>query len=325
MKKKNKPEAERIMPNEADRAENTGSKKTHVPKKRARSSRRELAERMRTSVFLAPSLIGVMIFFILPFLVVIYYSLIDTTTSANFVGLDNFTKLFNNNAFRLALKNTGIFSVTAVPLVVVLSLGLALLLDTNIPAKSTFRTIFLSPMIVPAASIILIWQVLFDYNGIINDITAIFGAEPIEWLKSDYGFIVVVLLFLWKNIGYNMIMFMSALSAIPKDILEVAMLDGCSSVQRFFMIKIRYLTSTISYVTIMSLINSFKVFREVYLLTGNYPYDSMYTLQHFMNNTFNNFDYPKLSSAAVVLCLIMIVIIALLLWVDNRAGKGIEE
>lgn len=306
-------------------AESEENQSLHIPKKRARLSKRDRAERMRTSVYMLPSLIGVMVFFIIPFIVVIYYSLIDTTTTANFVGLDNFVKLFKNSAFKMALKNTGVFSLTAVPLVVILSLGLALLLDANVPYKSTFRTIFLSPMIVPAASVILIWQVLFDYNGVINDITALFGAAPVEWLKSDYGYIVVVLLFLWKNIGYNMIMFMSALSAIPKGIIEVAMLDGCGAVKRFFMIKLRYLASTISFVTIMSIINSFKVFREVYLLTGDYPYDSMYTLQHFMNNTFNNFDYPKLSSAAIVLCLIMIVIIAVLLWVDNRAGRGIEE
>ena len=120
-------------------------------------------------------------------------------------------------------------------------------------------------------------------------------------------------------------MFMSALAAVPVGVLEVAMLDGCGHVQRFFRIKLRYLASTISYVTIMSLINSFKVFREVYLLTGDYPYDSMYTLQHFMNNTFRNFDYQKLSSAAIVLSLIMIVIIAILLWADNRLGRDIEE
>jgi len=294
-------------------------------KKSKKFMNRERSERLGTSLFLIPSLIGVMVFFIIPFFVVIYYSLIDTTTAGNFVGLNNFIRLFKNNAFKLALKNTGVFSVTAVPLVVVLSLVLAMILDSNVPAKSTFRTIFLSPMIVPAASVILIWQMLFDYNGVANDITALFGAEPVEWLKSEYGYIVVVLLFLWKNIGYNMIMFMSALSSVPKGILEVAMLDGCGSVRRFFMIKLRYLTSTISFVTIMSLINSFKVFREVYLLTGNYPYDSMYTLQHFMNNTFSNFEYPKLSTAAIVLCLIMIIIIALLLWVDNRAGRGIEE
>ncbi|MGN1347091.1 MAG: carbohydrate ABC transporter permease [Eubacteriales bacterium] len=294
-------------------------------KKQRRISRRERGERRRTSVFMMPSFVGVMLFFILPFFVVIYYSLIDNTTTANFVGLENFTRLFSNSAFKMALKNTGIFSITAVPLVVILSLALAVLLESNIPCKSTFRTIFLSPMIVPAASIILIWQVLFDYNGVVNDITALFGASPVEWLKSEYGYIVVVLLFLWKNIGYNMIMFMSALAAIPKGILEVAMIDGCGPVRRFFTIKLRYLSSTLSYVTIMSLINSFKIFREVYLLTGDYPYDSMYTLQHFMNNTFSSFDYQKLSSAAIVLCAVMIVIIGILLWVDDHVGRGIEE
>jgi len=271
------------------------------------------------------SIVGVLTFYILPFAVVIFYALIDNTTNANFVGLDNFIKLFDNNAFRLALKNTGLFSLTAVPFAVILALALAVLLEQNLPGKSVFRTIFLSPMIVPAASIILIWQVMFDYNGVINEITTALGAQPVEWMKSEYGYIVVVLLFLWKNIGYNMIMFMSALAAVPKDIQEVAMLDGCGPAKRFFLIKLRYLASTISYVTIMSLINSFKVFREVYLLTGDYPYDSMYTLQHFMNNTFRNFDYQKLSSAAIVLSLIMIVIIAILLWADNRLGRDIEE
>jgi len=294
-------------------------------KKRIGLSKRDRRERFSTSFFMIPSIAGVLAFFILPFLVVIYYSFIDDTATGDFVGLRNYTDLFNNSAFKMALKNTGIFSLTAVPLVVVLSLALAVLLDANVPYKSTFRTIFLSPMIVPAASVILIWQVLFDFNGVVNDIMAVFGAEPVEWLKSDFGYIVVVLLFLWKNIGYNMIMFMSALTNIPKDILEVAMLDGCGPVRRFFTIKLRYLSSTISFVTIMSLINSFKVFREVYLLTGDYPFDSMYTLQHFMNNTFRTFAYQKLSAAAIILALAMIVIIGILLWIDDRAGRGLEE
>ena len=292
---------------------------------RIRLSRRERRERFSTSFFMIPSIAGVLAFFILPFLVVIYYSLIDDTATGDFVGLVNFTDLFQNSAFKMALKNTGIFSATAVPLVVILSLALAVLLDANVPYKSTFRTIFLSPMIVPAASVILIWQVLIDFNGVMNDIIAFFGGDPVEWLKSDSGYIVVVLLFLWKNIGYNMIMFMSALTNVPRDILEVAMLDGCGSVRRFFMIKLRYLSSTISFVTIMSLINSFKVFREVYLLTGDYPFDSMYTLQHFMNNTFRTFAYQKLSAAAIILALAMIVIIGILLWIDDRAGRGLEE
>lgn len=301
------------------------SKSLKKRKTKKRISHRNRWERFWTSLFLTPSFLGVLLFFIVPFFFVIQYSFIDNNTTQNFVGLQNFENLFSNTAFKMALKNTGIFSLTAVPLVVVIALALAVLLETNIPYKSTFRTIFLSPMIVPAASIILIWQVLFDYNGVINDISVFFGADPVEWLKSDIGYIVVVLLFLWKNIGYNMIMFMSALAAIPRGILEVAMLDGCGTVRRFFTIKLRYLSSTISYVTIMSLINSFKIFREVYLLTGDYPYDTMYTLQHFMNNTFRGYDYQKLSSAAIILCAIMIVIIGILLWVDNHVGKGIEE
>ncbi len=309
-----------IVPNQSPNSEHSKRRKT-----KNRISRRNRWERFWTSLFLTPSFLGVMLFFIVPFFFVIQYSFIDNNTTQNFVGLQNFENLFSNTAFKMALKNTGIFSLTAVPLVVVIALALAVLLETNIPYKSTFRTIFLSPMIVPAASIILIWQVLFDYNGVINDIAVFFGADPVEWLKSDIGYIVVVLLFLWKNIGYNMIMFMSALAAIPRGILEVAMLDGCGTIRRFFTIKLRYLSSTISYVTIMSLINSFKIFREVYLLTGDYPYDTMYTLQHFMNNTFRGYDYQKLSSAAIILCAIMIVIIGILLWVDNHVGKGIEE
>ena len=297
-------------------------KEKKIKFRRTAVERREL---LTTGCFMVPSVLGVLLFFILPFFVVIYYSVIDTVSNANFIGLQNFIKLFNNSAFKLALKNTGIFSAIAVPAVVIISLLLAILLDTNVPFKSTFRTIFLSPMIVPAASIILIWQMLFNYHGVVNDVTALFGAAPVDWLSSDKGIIVVVLLFLWKNIGYNMIMFMSALSAVPVDIMEVATLDGCNSFQRFFLIKLKYLWSTVSFVTIMSLINSFKVFREVYLLTGNYPYDSMYTLQHFMNNTFANFDYQKLSSAAIVLCVIMIIIIGILLLIDNKVGRGIEE
>ena len=303
-------------------AENGKREKKRIFQRRTKREKREIRN---TFGFMVPSLFGVLLFFVLPFIVVIIYAFVSDSTNMEFVGFDNFAALFNNFAFKMALRNTGIFSLIAVPLVVLIPLLLAMLLEADIPLKSTFRTIFLSPMIVPAASVILIWQVLFDYHGVANEITAMFGADPIEWFKSDYGVIVVVLLYLWKNIGYNMIMFMSALSTIPRDVVEVSMLDGCGAVRRFFTIKLRYLASSISFVTIMSLINSFKVFREVYLLTGDYPYDSVYTLQHFMNNTFGRFDYQKLSSAAIILSLIMIAIISLLLWIDSRAGRGIEE
>lgn len=216
------------------------------------------------------------------------------------------------------------FSVIAVPLAVVLALLLAMLLESRIPFRSQFRTFFLTPMMVPIASIVLIWQVLFHYNGMVNDVIGLFGTGKVDWLKSDYAQVVIIVLFLWKNLGYNMILFMAALSSIPKDILEVAVLESAKPWQIFVHIKIRYLSSTLLFVTIMSLINSFKVFREIYLLTGDYPYNTLYMMQHFMNNTFKSLDYQKLSAAAIMMSVVMVIIIGILFLTENYFGKDVE-
>ena len=291
--------------------------KGSIEKKNAKSRRISAA-------FLTPSVFGVMLFFVVPFIVVLYYAVVNNPIQHHFVFLDNFINVFNNAAFRQAAYNTMKFSVIAVPLAVVLSLGLAMLLDSKIPFKSQFRTFFLTPMMVPIASIVLIWQVLFHYNGMVNDITALFGAGKTDWLKSEHAQVVIIVLFLWKNLGYNMILFMSALGSIPKDILEVAILESAKPWQIFVHIKIRYLSSTVLFVTIMSLINSFKVFREIYLLTDDYPYNTVYMMQHFMNNTFGNLDYQKLSAAAILMSLVMIVIIGILFLTENHFGKDVE-
>lgn len=279
---------------------------------------------MRSLCFLSPSLIGVGVFFIVPFGVVVYYSMIDGVGSRNFVFLENFIKLFNNSAFIMAAKNTLRFSAIAVPLAVILAIVLALMLECRIPMKSQFRTFFLSPMMVPVASVVLIWQVLFNYNGTINEFLALFDIAKIDWLQSDHCQAVVIILFLWKNLGYNMILFMAGLANIPKELLEVADVEGASEWYKFFAIKLRYLSPTVLFVTILSLINSFKVFREVYLLTGDYPYEKLYMLQHFMNNTFKSLDYQKLSAAAVVMALVMVVLIALLFAAEDKFGKDVE-
>lgn len=299
-----------------------GTGQQHRRKRRTGRSLRKT--KLSTGLFLAPSFFGVLLFFLIPFMVVIYYSLVDNPISGNFVFLDNFKDIIGNAAFAKAVKNTLSFSLVAVPLAVVLSLLLAIVLEAKLPFRSQFRTFFLSPMMVPVASIVLIWQVLFHYNGAVNDMLMAFGGPKIDWMKSEYSQIVIVILFLWKNLGYNMILFMSALASIPKDILEVARLESATPLQTFFYIKIRYLSSTILFVTIMSLINSFKVFREVYLLTGDYPYDTIYMLQHFMNNKFKNLDYQTLSAAAILMSLVMIVIIGIMLLVENRFGKDVE-
>ena len=275
-------------------------------------------------LFISPSLTGVLIFFIIPFGVVIYYSGIDGVVSRNPVGLGNYVNIMRNTAFQNAAKNTAVFSLFAVPLSIILSLGMSLVLEQSIPMKSVIRTFFLSPLMVPTASVVLIWQVMFDYHGVVNEAMKLMGLSSVDWIKSDYSQWVVVILFLWKNLGYNMVLFMSALSNIPKDILEVAKLDGAGMWKTFWYIKMRFITPSIFFVGIISLINSFKVFREVYLLAGDYPYDSLYMLQHFMNNTFRSLDYQKLSSAAIIMSLVMIVIIGILFISENKLSRDLE-
>ena len=284
----------------------------------------ELRDQLHGLCYLAPSVLGVGVFFFVPFGVVVYYSMIDGVGSRHFVLLDNYVKLFQNSAFRLAARNTLTFSAMAVPLAVVLAVVLALMLEARIPLKSQFRTFFLSPIMVPVASIVLIWQVLFNMNGTVNEFLAVFGADKIDWLQSQYAQIVVLLLFLWKNLGYNMILFMAALANIPRELLEVADVEGASEAYKFFHIKLRYLSPTVLLVTILSLINSFKIFREVYLLSGAYPYETLYTLQHFMNNTFDSLDYQKLSAAAVIMAIVMVFLIALLFMAEDWFGKDVE-
>ena len=293
--------------------------------KRIRNQCGRRGERIFSNICLLPSLVGVLLFFIVPFGIVVYYSVIKNIGTQEYVGLDNYKALLDNLSFQKAAHNTALFSLVAVPLAVVLSLGLAMILERNIPGKSLFRTFFLSPLMVPTASVVLVWQVLFHNHGTVNQIIEHFGGNTVDWLKSDYGQVVIILMFLWKNLGYNMILFMSALCSIPKDIIEVAELEGAGKIYQFFHIKLRYLSPTIIFVLILSLINSFKVFREVYLLTGEHPIAKMYMLQHFMNNTFTNVNYQKLSAAAVLFALVMIVIIAVLLISEHFFGKDVEN
>lgn len=293
--------------------------------KKIKKSKVEKMEQMKSFLFIVPSLIGVIIFFVVPFFVVFYYSMIDNPINKEFVFLDNFIILAKNKAFTLAAWNTFKFSLIVLPLAVIIPLLLALLLMNKIPGRSVMRSILISPLMVPVASIVLIWEVLFHYNGVINSILEKLGFDIIDWFKSEYSLLVIIVLFLWKNIGYNMIMFMAALGNIPVDSMEAAKIDGAGRLRTFMKIKLPYMSSSILFVTILSLINSFKIFREVYLLTGKYPYETMFTVQHYMNNTFESLDYQKLSCAAVYMLIVMIILIGVFFVLDAKAGRDIEE
>ena len=258
--------------------------------------------------FLAPSLIGISIFFLLPLADTVRRSFYDVRV-VNFIGLESYVSVLNNQAFRLAATNTLKFVAICIPLLLVVSLGTALLLRSVKPMGKFFKTTFLLPMAVPVASIVLLWQALFNEGGLANTVLMHVGLQPIAFMDSGAAFWVLVFTYLWKNNGYNMILWLAGLDGISETLYEVARADGAGALQSFKYVTLPCLLPTIGIVSILSLLNSFRVFREAYLVAGAYPHDSMYLLQHLFNNWFQNLDISRLSAAATMLGVVLLAII----------------
>ena len=284
----------------------------------------KLRERAAALAFLGPSLAGFLLFYLIPFGAVVYYSFIDTPVQGRFVGLDNYKLLWESASFRKAFGNSLAFAGVSVPILFAFSLALAMLLTEAMPLRRTFRTLFLLPLVVPVASIALVWQALFHWNGAINSLFASWGAQPIDWMNSRWSFAVMVVVYIWKNIGYNMVLFLAGLANIPVEQREAASIDGAGPWRRFLAITWPGLAPVSFFVIVMSVVGSFKVFRETYLVAGAYPNDAIYTLQHFMNNNFQNLDYSKLTSAAVLLAIVIGAAVFFLYRAESRAREATE-
>ena len=275
-------------------------------------------------VFLTPSVIGLGIFYLLPFIWMIYYSFLSHPVNGVFVGLENYIELINNNVYRLAMTNTAIFTLISVPLITLLSLLVALLLNRNIYFREKLRSSFIIPLVVPVASIILFFDILFDTRGVLNNLLSVIGLQPIDWLNSNASILVIIVIFIWKNIGYNIILFLAGLSRIPKVYYEAASIEGANRLQKFFKITVVYLTPTIFFVVVISIINSFKVFKEIYLLAGNYPHNRIYMLQHYLNNMFAKLEYNKLVTSAILFAFVICIFLYLFFKLQKKIGNDIN-
>jgi multiple sugar transport system permease protein len=286
-------------------------------------SRLSKKDKIIVIIFIAPSIIGLSIFYIIPFIWMIFYSFYDQPVNGNFVGLRNYIDLINNEIYRKALFNSGLFTGISVPLIITFSLVIAILLNQRIHFRRTLRTSFIVPLVVPIASIILFFEYIFDYNGLINKILSLFNVQNIDWINSSWTMGLVIIIYVWKNLGYNIVLFLAGLQGIPKEYYEAADIDGAGVFTKFFNITIIYLTPTIFFVIIISIINSFKVFKEIYLLSGNYPHESIYMLQHFINNMFNKLDYHKLVTSAVLMAIFVYLVIFILFKIQKKVEKVI--
>ena len=261
--------------------------------------------------FLLPNLFGVLYFSLIPMMQVLFRSF-QSAIGGRWVGIQNYVTVMGNAAFQRAIANTGKFTAVCIPLLIVISLAFAVLLYSIPVVGSVLRSIFLMPMAVPAASVVLVWKVLFHEKGLINSALLTFGRNGVNWMGSDAAFWMLVISYLWKNLGYTMILWTAGLSAIPEGIYEAAQVDGATKWQTFLHITLPNLKGTAYTITVMSLLNSFKVFREAWLVAGDYPHESMYLLQHLYNNWFRELDLDKIAAASVMTSAVVFILIGFL-------------
>ena len=256
-------------------------------------------ERRAAALLLAPSLAGASVFYLVPFVEVVRRSFTDAL-GRRFVGLTNYKTVLANSAFRTAAANSARFLCVCIPALLALSLIMALLIRAAGRRGKMFSASFLLPLAVPVASIVLLWKVLFAQNGLVNAVLMALELQPVDFMGTGAAFWVLIATYLWKNSGYDMVLWAAGLDRIPKSQYEAAAVDGANAWQVFRAITWPGLRPTLGLTALLSLINSFKVFREAYLVAGSYPHESMYLLQHLFNNWFLDLELGRITAAAVI-------------------------
>ncbi len=273
-------------------------------------------------LFLLPGLAGLMVFYLVPFLGGIYFSLTDGTVDNNLVGFANYQRVWQNEVFRLGLKNSLELSLISAPLIFVLSFVLSVMLRALGRGSLVYRNILLMPYLVPTSAMLIVWMLLFDYGGIINRLSVLLGAGRVLWLESHMLRVPVVMLYVWKNIGFSVIIFSAALQSVPEEFYEYARLEGAGAFKQETRITLPLILPTAFLVFVLAWVNAFKIFKEVYVIGGAYPNEAVYTLQHFMNNKFARLDYQDVTTAAYSFAVIVLVLFGVLY--TQKGVRGVE-
>lgn len=265
-------------------------------------NRRQRRKNVTAGLFLAPSLCGVCLFSVLPFGDVVRRSFLDARGYA-FVGMQNFRIVWGNGAFSLAVANTLRFMITVIPVLFVFSLYLSILIAQSKKGQRLFRISLVLPIVIPAAAIILVWKILFCTDGFFNQVLSFISKRKwdLDWVNGQTAFLVLTVTYLWKNTGYDLLLWLAGLSAIPESLYDAARVDGAGSLAQIRYVILPCLRGTMGLVMVLSVVNSFRVYREAYLLAGSYPDLSIYMLPHLFSHWFITLDVQKMSTAAVML------------------------
>lgn len=258
-----------------------------------------LSRRRRTGMFLfLPIFLGTVLFFVLPFGMVVAYSFGIGGGQSGFVGLENYRNVLSSQAFLLATENTAKFLLIGIPLLLMIALCVALLLRQTLFGQKLCSNTILIPLVLPIASIVMVVEILV----------------PAQTLESPQAFWVLLALYLWKNFGYVTVLLLAGLSTIPQGLYDAAAIEGANVFQKLWHITLPLLKPSLGFGMVIGTINSFKSYREAFLLGGKHPHESIYMLQHFLNNNFENLNYARLAVASVMTALpIMFTTMAIML------------
>ena len=268
--------------------------------------KRKLNHAREGMILVAPLLLGGMIFNAIPFGMVIRYSFTRGAGNTHrFVGFENYCNIMENEIFQLAFGNTLKFLAIALPLVLVVAYAIALMLKSRVKKLKVMKSVLLLPYIMPIVGIVQVVELLFADTGLLTRLLLSMNLPVEAWLHSEYAFWVVTGLYLWKNTGYAVILLLSGLITISDDLYAATDLDGGNKWQQFWYITVPQMWYSVFFTMVFSLINAFKSFREIFLIGGIRPHKSIYMLQHFINNSFENLNYTKLAVASVLLLLVL--------------------
>lgn len=265
-------------------------------------------------IFILPAILGTFIFIIIPMICSFGLSFTkwDLLNSVEFVGLQNYVQLFQSDLFYKILSNTVVFALATSILGVIIPLILASILNSKIRGSEFYKTAYFLPFITPMVVVGIVWAWIFDPNiGLLNQVLQI----HINWLyDSKYAMQALIIVSVWKLIGYNMIIFLSSMSGISQSMFEAAKIDGANAFQTFKNVTIPLLSPTIFFVVIITAISSFQVFDLIYLMTQGGPFDSTNVLVYAIyKNAFEYFHVGKASAIAYVL-FVIILVLTLIQW-----------
>ena len=260
-------------------------------------------------LLLLPSFAGVTVFWVVPFFRLLVSSFFQSQRGT-FQGFYNYREVLGSQSFRLAAVNTIKFMTFSIPLMLVVSLVLAVFLSERTLLNLWLKEGIILPLVLPAAAVSIFCTVIFDHNGFMNLILK----HRIDWLGADTAFGVLLFIYAWKYMGIYMLIWLSGIANVPLELRDEAYLDGAGKGQYVRSILLPNLKQVGFICFVFLFINSFKVFREIYLITGNYPNQKIYMLQHIFNNWFADFAMDKmaagavLSAGAIMMCLLVVYI-----------------